>query len=480
MTTARTTILWFRNDLRLEDNPALTQAVLHGGGIIPLYIWSPEEEGRWPPGAASKWWLHHSLNSLNQELLKHGAKLIVRSGKSLDVLREVIHETNAQTLFWNRRYEPSIIERDSLIKSELTADGIEVRSFNGSLLYEPWTILNKQGKPFQVFTPFWKACLQQGQPAEPVPAPKKFPPLAKNIPSTGLDSLELMPKIHWDAGLEKAWKPGAPHALKALKSFMQSKVEQYHEMRDRPDIEGVSHLSPYLHFGEISPRTVWHAILQHQRLDQKGVECYLRQLGWREFAHHLLYHFPHTPEHPLRKEFSAFPWKYDNEHLKTWHKGNTGYPFVDAGMRQLWKTGWMHNRVRMVVGSFLVKDLLLSWTEGAKWFWDTLVDADLANNTLGWQWVGGCGADAAPYFRIFNPVSQGEKFDPEGLYVREWVPELSRLPDKWIHRPWEAPDAILQNAGVALGKTYPKPIVDHDIARKEALEAFKRRRNDEA
>lgn len=461
------TIVWFRQDLRLEDNPALTAAAKLGE-VIPVYIHAEKEEGEWTLGGASKWWLHHSLENLVEDFQKHGINLVIRQGNSLETLKTLAKETGAEAIVWNRRYEPASIERDSHIKSVLSDAGIKVQSFNANLLFEPWTIHNKQKKPFQVFTPFWKHLLTLPSPTEPLPVPKLTG--SASVKSDSLKSLELLPKIHWDAGINKVWKPGTKQARQVLANFLKAPILEYAEERDRPDHNGISYLSPYLHFGEISPRMIWHEALKNYSFSE--IEPYLRQLGWREFAHHLLFHFSDTPTKPLRKDFSAFPWKEDPAHLKAWQKGLTGYPIVDAGMRQLWVTGWMHNRVRMVVGSFLVKDLLINWLEGARWFWDTLVDADLANNTMGWQWVGGCGADAAPYFRIFNPMTQGEKFDPEGNYVRKWVPELAALPNEWIQRPWEAPPEILRQAGITLGKEYPKPIVDHKKARDKALAAF--------
>jgi len=463
-----TTIVWFRQDFRLEDNPALTAAATKGG-IVPVFIYAPYEEGEWSYGGASKWWLHHSLENLAEEFLERGLQLIIRQGDTLKTLQSLIKETGATAVYWNRRYEPAILERDTHIKSYLKDAEIDVQSFNANLLYEPWTVHNKQKKPFQVFTPFWKHLLTLPAPAEPLHVPK-MQKSSQRVESENLESLALLPTIHWDKGISTHWKPGAKHAKEVLMGFNKAAVLVYSEERNRPDHPGVSHLSPYLHFGEISPRMIWHAALQkHSFID---VEPYLRQLGWREFAHHLLYHFPKTPNSPLRVDFKKFPWMKNSAALKAWQKGKTGYPIVDAGMRQLWTTGWMHNRVRMVVGSFLVKDLLINWIEGARWFWDTLLDADLANNTLGWQWVAGCGADAAPYFRIFNPITQGEKFDPEGEYVRQWVPELAALPNEWIQKPWEAPSEVLRAAGVTLGREYPHPIVDHKTARTKALEAF--------
>lgn len=464
------TIVWFRQDLRIEDNPAFAAAVQHGD-VIPLYIWNPETEGKWPLGGASRWWLHHSLERLSENLAEQGLRLILRKGNPCEIIKDVIAESGAQNVFWNRRYEPYAIEHDTQLKKALNQSGIETKSFNANLLFEPWTIANKQGKPFQVFTPFWKTCLAHSEPAKPFVTGKPKP-FISNVKSESLAAINLLPKIGWDKGLQKTWIPGTKGAKKALSEFLDGSILAYKENRDRPDVKGISLISPHLHFGEISPRTIWHNVINRYSKDEAGVECFLRQLGWREFGHHLLFHFPFTPNKPLRKDFETFEWIHDPSGLKAWQKGLTGYPFIDAGMRQLWQTGWMHNRVRMVVGSFLVKDLRISWVKGAEWFWDTLVDADLANNTLGWQWVGGCGADAAPYFRVFNPITQGEKFDPDGKYVREWVPELAKLPNCWIHRPWEAPAELLNRLGISLGNTYPWPIVDHAEAREKALAAF--------
>jgi deoxyribodipyrimidine photo-lyase len=466
------TLLWFRQDLRLEDHPALQAAMNKGGAIIPVYIWSPEEEGEWALGGASKWWLHGSLSSLQKELHEAGLSLIIRRGSSIEVLNSIAAEVGADAIFWSRRYEPHAMERDAAIKAALRKSGFHPQSFNSSLLYEPWTISNRQQKPFQVFTPFWNHCTRFQEPDFPLPKPRTLTHhrYRNAIDSDSLDRLDLLPKCRWDSGLAECWKPGTTAAKEHLNDALQRVVASYIETRDYPAISGTSALSPYLHFGEISPRMIWHAVKQH--IHGEAGEPFLRQLGWREFAHHLLYYFPHTPHQPLRSHFNAFAWNDDDKLLRKWQRGHTGYPIVDAGMRQLWSTGWMHNRVRMIVGSFLVKDLLLPWQRGAQWFWDTLVDADLANNTLGWQWVAGCGADAAPYFRIFNPVRQGEKFDENGIYVKQWLPELNDLPAQWIHKPWEAPEKLLRQAGVVLGETYPHPIVDHSQARERALQAF--------
>lgn len=466
-------IVLFHNDFRIEDNPALFEASKKGE-VIPLFVWDPEKEDPWQLGGASKWWLHYSLKNLKSKLISLNSDLFIRSGKTIDILEEIIKETKATGIFWNRLYDPSMIKLQTSIHTYFQKKGILTIAMPGNLLYEPWLIKNKQFKPFQVFTPFWKTCLKQYEPLLPLPIPKKISTF-KQIPhSDSIESLHLLPKIHWDTGLIEMWKPGEDQAKIHLENFIKNNIYSYQENRDRPDLMGTSLLSPYLHFGEISPRTIWHAL---KDLNTQQTECYSRQLGWREFAHHLLYHFPETESKPLRKEFEYFPWKYDLNSLKKWQKGMTGYPIIDAGMRQLWKTGWMHNRVRMITGSFLVKDLMIPWQEGAKWFWDTLVDADLANNTLGWQWVSGCGADAAPYFRIFNPITQSKKFDPNGDYIRQWIPELKTFPTKWIHDPWESPINIQKEANVLIGYDYPYPIVDHSVQRNIALEAFKNFKN---
>jgi deoxyribodipyrimidine photo-lyase len=471
-------IVWFRNDLRLLDNPAFTAAVAKGYSILPLFIWAPDEENGWPPGGASKWWLHHSLKALSKMLGELGLPLIIRVGKSLDVLEGLVKDVRAQAVFWNRRYEPWAIKRDAQIKTQLTNDGCLVQSFNGSLLVEPWNILNSQGKPFQVFTAFWKSLQKQYVHTPPLPIPSSFSPIKASIRSVSLDHLHLLPEVNWYGQIEALWTPGEVQAGNLLDDFIENHVTSYQVQRDFPGINGVSHLSPYLHFGEISAKTIWHKVKEVHSQHEEEVGPYIRQLGWREFANYLLYHFPQTVDKPLRTEFSRFPWWENQEALKAWHKGKTGFPIVDAGMRELWSTGWMHNRVRMIVGSFLVKDLLVSWQYGARWFWDTLLDADMANNTLGWQWISGCGADAAPYFRIFNPVTQGQKFDADGVYVRRWIPELASLPNEYLHCPWEAPEQVLRSSGVQLGTTYPNPIVDHSEARNRALLAFREVRSD--
>ena len=473
----RPSLVWFRRDLRLADQPALQAAIARGEPVIPVYILSTEQSNGWSPGAASRWWLHQSLCRLNEQLMSIGLKLIVRRGDTRTELLSLVEETEAAALFWTRLYEPANIERDKRIKEELRTRGIHVESFNGQLLFEPWQVQTKQDRPFQVFTAFWKSCLSRPQPDLPDPAPERIRPPEKWPQSLSIEQLKLEPKIRWDSGFKSTWQPGEQSARTELLRFLQSTVIDYDTARDHPSLRGTSRLSPHLHFGEISPRTVWH---ETQRVRQElsanhaavGADTFLKELGWREFAYHLLFHFPSTTTQPLRAEFARFPWRDDPEGLLAWQRGQTGYPIVDAGMRELWATGWMHNRVRIITASFLVKDLLVPWQRGAEWFWDTLVDADLASNTLGWQWTAGCGADAAPYFRVFNPTLQSEKFDPSGEYLSRWLPELKTLPLPWLHAPWTAPAHILKQAGVRLGKTYPLPIVDHHEARQRALQSL--------
>ncbi len=473
---APTTIVWFRQDLRVADNPALSSAAA-SGAVVPLYVWAPDEEGDWPPGAASRWWLDGSLRTLDASLRGLGSRLVVRRGASLDVLRSVARECGATAVTWNRRYEPAAVERDRRVKQSLRADGLTATSHNSSLLLEPWENGKDDGTPYRVFTPFWKAMLRRGNVPPPLPAPAGLAAPAPWPRSDSVDDLALLPRIDWAAGMREAWTPGEAGAHAAIERFLRRGIAGYPSRRDVPSDAGTSRLSPHLHFGEIGPREAWHSVrgLAEERAEASfdaAAESWLRQLAWREFGHHLLFHFPKTPTEPLRPEFGRFEWADDDTLLEEWRHGRTGYPIVDAGMRELWTTGWMHNRVRMVVASFLVKDLRLPWQAGARWFWDTLVDADLANNTLGWQWTAGCGADAAPYFRVFNPVLQSRRYDPDGAYLRRWLPELARLDSKWIHEPHAAPPGVLGAAGVRIGETYPAPIVAHDQAKRLALDAY--------
>jgi len=465
-------VVWFRRDLRIQDNPALAAAAQAGKPVIALYIHAPEEEAPWSPGGASNWWLHHALAGLAGELAALGLPLVIRGGKSLDVLRDLAVEYRVSSVFWNRCYEPAAIERDTAIKQSLKRQGLAAQSFNASLLFEPLQVRNQSGQPFRVFTPFWKHL--RSLPAEPpvqVRADQLIPP-GSAPESLTVESLGLLPDIPWDQAFYRHWKPDRQGAEAALRAFVFGRLESYKKSRDLPGVDGTSMLSPYLHWGQLGPRQVWQAVQRTGHADDAGGYTFLSEIAWREFAYHLLYHFPETPERPLNQSYSHFPWKPDRAYLEAWQSGLTGYPIVDAGMRQLWKSGWMHNRVRMIAASFLVKHLLQPWQAGARWFWDTLVDADLASNTMGWQWTAGCGADAAPYFRIFNPILQGGKFDPDGTYVRTWVPELKYMPASYIHQPWEAPSAVLQKAGVKLGEDYPMPVIAHAAGRERALAAL--------
>lgn len=466
------TILWFRKDLRLADNSALAAAIESGAPIIPVFIWSPDEAGDWAPGAASKWFLQQALESLSEEWGVRGGKLILREGDSLDELRDMIEKTGAQRVFWNRRYESPLRELDAEIKKTLREDGIDVQSFNSALLNEPHTASTGTGKPYKVYTPYWRKV--KDRKIEPVAEPDfealQFP---ESYPQTvALDRFGLLPEKQWYRKFYQHWEVSEAAAMERLDTFLEQPVEDYNDARDIPSEDGTSSLSPYLHWGLIGPRQVMSALFQKHDLRVTGPQVFAKEIYWREFAYNVLYHFPGTPDAPLHEKYSDFPWEPDAEALKRWQRGQTGYPIVDAGMRQLYETGWMHNRVRMVVSSLLVKHLLQDWREGARWFWDTLVDADLASNTLGWQWSAGCGADAAPYFRVFNPITQGQKFDPDGDYVRKWVPEIAKLPNKFLHEPWEAPAGILEYAGVELGKDYPEPIIEHKKGRERALAAL--------
>lgn len=468
-------IVWFRRDLRLSDNPALASALANHDRVLPLFVHAPYEEAPWLPGAASCWWLHHALTDLRSQL---GDKLLIRRGDSLTTLLDLIGCTGAEAVYWNRLYEPSIVRRDTEIKTALQGAGVRVASCNAGLLFEPGEVQNRQGGAYRVFTPYWKRLLEFGLPQQAT----DMPPLEgralegrvlegellAGLGGCCVDDLGLLPAVPWDQAFPSFWQPSRMGAEARLEEFVATDLRHYAHGRDIPAKEQVSRLSPYLHFGQLGPREVVHAC----RNTKQAAADFLREIGWREFAHHLLFHFPHTSDAPLDERFAAFRWREDQAALQTWQKGETGIPLVDAGMRQLWATGWMHNRVRMIVASFLTKNLLLSWQTGARWFWDTLVDADLASNSFGWQWTAGCGADAAPYFRVFNPVLQGERFDPRGDYVRLWVPELSHLALKWVHRPWEAPASALRDAGVVLGKDYPFPIVDLKATRLRALEAW--------
>lgn len=460
--------LWLGRDLRLDDNPAL-QAAAAAGPVCPVFVWSPEEEDGWAPGAASRWWLHHSLAALDKDLRARGSRLIVRRGPVAAALLSAARECAAAGVHWNRRYEPASLKTEEQLLAALAAAGLHARAQEGNVLFAPQSIRTQSGGPYRVFTPYWNRCGAETGPAAPCGAPGSLRAPARWPAGVTLESLQLLPKQNWAGGLTKAFTPGETGARRELENFLAGPLRGYAEARNLPGLQANSRLSPRLHFGELSVRRVWREALGGDPAAKGG---FLGELGWRDFGRHVLYHFPDTPGAPLDRRFAAFGWRRDAQNLDAWKRGRTGYPLVDAGMRELWSTGFMHNRVRMVVASFLTKDLLVDWREGARWFWDTLVDADLASNTLNWQWAAGCGADAAPFFRIFNPAEQGRRFDADGAYTRRWVPELKNLPDRWLFKPAEAPPAALAAVGVVLGRDYPAPIIEHKAARERALEVF--------
>lgn len=479
-------ICWFRSDLRLHDNAALTAAIETEQPVLPVFILDDVNPGIWKRGGASRWWLHHSLFAFDAALKKTGLHpLAYAKGDARKILPQIIEKTGATGVYWNRCYEPWAMRRDKEIKSGLKESGIDAQSFAGYLLFEPWEIKNKTDQSYRVYTPFSKVCFEKAdalKPALDVPKAKNRHKGDTLYEGLSLEDLALIPRIQWYATMEKTWQPGEAGARKRFADFLESGIDDYKNARDFPAKEdGVSGLSPHLHFGEISPRHIWHTVRTAMEKNKTSKNFsthafgWLRQLVWREFSYHLLYEAPDFPEQPWNKKFTSFPWHRDDAALKKWQKGQTGYPIVDAGMRQLWQIGWMHNRVRMIVGSFLVKNLLLHWRDGEDWFWDTLVDADLGNNAAGWQWIAGCGADAAPYFRVFNPVLQSKKFDPDGDYIRKYVPELKDMPDEYIHTPWDAPPMIRQ-----LAKNYPPPMVDLAASRDRALQAYKEIKADHA
>ncbi|MFN8770124.1 MAG: cryptochrome/photolyase family protein [Neisseriaceae bacterium] len=460
-------IFWFRQDLRLSDNPGLFEATQHGK-VLPIYILDNDNSDKYKMGGASKLWLHHSLNALNQSL---NLNLSLYCGDPLTILLKLCLKYNIKRIFWNRCYEHWRINRDKEIKETLLKRGIDVKSYNGSLLWEPWLIKKNDGAPYKVFTPFYyKGCLNAISPRDPLSKPDALVFYKDNHYSVTINDLKLLSKVGWSKKIAKYWSFGEAAAQDSLSRFLNHGINNYKEGRNYPAKSFISKLSPYLHFGEISPNQVWYAV--RQLGDNFNIESFCSELGWREFSYSQLYYNPHLANKNLQKKFDDFPWQHNPEKLIAWQKGQTGIPMVDAGMRELWETGYMHNRVRMIVGSFLVKNLLINWQHGERWFWDCLVDADLASNSASWQWVAGCGADAAPYFRVFNPVTQGQKFDPDGEYIRHYVPELKNLPNQYLFSPWEAPQMILNAAGVELGVNYPKPIVNLSLSRELAIKAF--------
>ncbi len=471
---ANPVIVWFRSDLRLGDNRALTEAAATGRPVICLY--ALEEGGaRRQLGGAQTWWLHHSLTRLGASLGAIGGALTLRRGGPADLLNEVIAESGAAHVFWNRRHDPEGIAIDSAIKSGLKARGIGAASFDGQLLHEPTQVKTGAGNPFKVYTPFWRAFSALPAPRAPYAAPERLNEFEGELRSDALDDWGLLPtRPDWSKGFDEDWRPGEMGAQEKLQLFIEVGLRNYADGRNNPGEASTSRLSPHLAMGEISPFQVWHATHGlEERHSPRDVEVFRKEVVWREFAYHLLFHFPKLATKNFNAGFDDFPWASKPELIEAWKRGQTGYPIVDAGMRQLWQTGWMHNRVRMAAASFLIKHLMADWRIGEEWFWDTLLDACPANNPASWQWVAGSGADAAPYYRIFNPVLQGEKFDADGAYVRRFVPEIAKLPNNLLHRPWEAAPLELAAAGIELGKTYPKPIVDHAAARDRALSAYK-------
>jgi deoxyribodipyrimidine photo-lyase len=465
-------LVWFRQDIRIHDNPALHHACKNSDSVTAIYIYDENLKA-----SAQNWWLHHSLTALKTSLEKLGINLVFAKGEAEAVLQAFIKKHNITDIYWNRLYDPKSITRDTKIKESI---GIAAHSYNGGLLTEPWLVKNKTGGYFKVFTAFYKHCLKENKIATPLPSPQKV----KATISTSIDELadwNLLPtKPNWAIDFAKHHSPGEANAREKLADFLDSKIQNYANLRDFPADNSTSNLSPHLHFGEISPATIFHAAqLERHKNSAKsgGIEKFISELYWREFSYYLLFHFPEFPKKNFRPEFDSFPWAQNNAALKAWQKGQTGYPIVDAGMRELWHTGTMHNRVRMVAASFLIKHLLIDWREGAAWFMYTLLDADIANNSASWQWVAGSGVDASPYFRIFNPVTQGEKFDKNGDYIRTHLPELANLPNEYIHTPWKAPANVLKAANIELGKTYANPIIEHSFARERALEAYKEIKN---
>ncbi|MEO0971946.1 MAG: deoxyribodipyrimidine photo-lyase [Pseudomonadota bacterium] len=469
-------IVWFRDDLRLTDQPALQAAARSGRPVVAVYVLDDQTPGDWVLGGASRWWLHHSLQALAASLHALGVTLVLRRGRFFDCLKALVEETGASALHCCRGYEPWVVALEERLHEQLSPLNVAVKRYPGRLLFEPGRITTGSGDTYKVFTPFWRACLRADPPKPPQAAPEQLEAFVPTPASESLDDWALLPtKPDWSTGFDPHWTPGEAGAMAALERFLESALDDYHEARDVPGERGTSRLSPHLRFGEISPRQVWQLVANEVggAISDPRAEAYLRELGWRDFNSHLLHAFPTIGESAFKPQYDAFPWRDDAEGLRAWQRGQTGYPIVDAGMRELWQTGWMHNRVRMIVGSFLVKHLLLPWRDGEDWFWDTLVDADLANNAGGWQWAAGSGADAAPYFRIFNPTLQGKKFDAKGTYVRHWVPEVAALPDKYLHEPVAAPAKVMEELGLVLGRDYPAPIVPHKLARERALAALK-------
>ena len=474
------TVVWFRNSLRLGDHAALTHAA-ERGAVVPVFVWAPDEEGDWAPGGAHRWWLHESLGALDASLRKKGSRLVLRQGDSLGQLRQICEATGADRVVWQARLAPNLRRRDEAVRDGLHEAGVETRLFAGRVLHDPERVRTGAGGPYTVFTPFWKRFKREVAVDEPLGVPRLGEGKAPDAwpESVARDALGLTPLaqdgVDWAGGMRAEWAPGEAGALDRLDAFLDDGLVRYPEGRNVPAARDTSMLSPHLHWGEVSPRAVWRRVEAwvSNGATRADADKFLSEVGWREFSYHVLHHFPHTPTEPLKEKYARMPWRSAPAAFEAWTRGQTGYPLVDAGMRQLWALGWMHNRARLVTASFLAKDLLVPWQDGARYFWDTLCGGDLANNTMGWQWAAGSGADAQPFFRVFNPVSQGATHDPGGAYVRRWVPELAALPAKHVHAPWEAPAEVLREAGVVLGETYPRPVVDHAAARERALEALR-------
>lgn len=468
--------MWFRQDLRLNDNPALSEACRSCDEVLCLFIDDPMEQSISRLGSASRVWLHHSLACLRETLRENGSELYFAQGEALAVLQSIIDDCDVDRIFWNRCYDPATIERDKHIKSTLS--DLQPRTFNGLLIHEPWENLKSDGTPYRVYTPYWRAAASlmdaDKQVVDTLQKPRRIPPLDPSIASKlscnqSVESLALLPDLDWHEGMMSHWQAGEVEARASLERFLKADVHDYDVNRDRPGVDGTSRMSPHLHFGEISPRHIMNRLLAGRKASALSEDetTFAKEIVWREFAFAILYHFPQTIEEPLDKRFIKFPWaKASEEALRRWQQGQTGVPIVDAGMRELYATGWMHNRVRMIVASYLIKNLLIAWQDGEHWFRDTLVDADLASNSMGWQWTAGCGVDASPFFRVFNPVLQGEKFDKQGDYVRRWVPELAGVDKKYLHKPWE----LDEQARASLD--YPEPLVDLKQTRQLALDAF--------
>ncbi|MEQ8822313.1 MAG: deoxyribodipyrimidine photo-lyase [Sumerlaeia bacterium] len=483
MSGPKPSLVWFRRDFRLTDNPALRAAADRGGPVVPVFVWSPGEDGDWPIGAASKVYLHHALLALAEALEKAGSPLVIRVGDSAaGELARVARAVGAESICYNRLYEPQMIAQSAAVKEALRDEGVEVKGFDGNILMPPWELKTGAGTPYSVYTPYWKSMRKAACIPEPLPAVGKLGKSSKSPASKTVEDLDLLPSIPWDESILAYWKPyiGEKNAWSQFERYLSGDAAEYSDLRNLPARDATSHMSPALHWGEVSPRQLFHAIEEKKKGTtsdsiRKSYETYQSEIAWRDFSAYVMFHFPHTSTDPLKPEFDAFPWnEVTEENFGRWRRGQTGYPIVDAAMRQLWAIGWMHNRCRMIVASFLCKDLRLHWIEGAKWFYDTLVDADLCSNNMGWQWSAGCGADAQPFFRIFNPIGQGEKFDPDGAYIKQWCPELSNVPPKFIHKPWEMNRGELELCGVLLGRDYPEPMVDHKTERQKALDGYEK------